>query len=121
MLHRRHQEAVLGGCPQHSSSAHGANGPSFESRVSGFSSPLCGRAQEGANPLTREKRARWGATHPQATPVLRSINVFDEMRRRYPDLPEGVRRTLERRIPGRAGVAFRTRCGEIWRYAAKAC
>ncbi len=34
----------------------------------------------------------------QATPALRSIAVFEEMRRRHPDLPEGVRRTLERRI-----------------------
>ena len=34
----------------------------------------------------------------QATPGLRSIALFEEMRRRHPDLPEGVRRTLERRI-----------------------
>jgi hypothetical protein len=32
------------------------------------------------------------------TPALRAIAVFDEMRRRHPELPDGVRRTLERRI-----------------------
>jgi hypothetical protein len=34
----------------------------------------------------------------KATPELRAIAVFDEMRRRHPELPEGVRRTIERRI-----------------------
>ena len=29
---------------------------------------------------------------------LRPIAVFDEMKRRHPELPEGVRRTIERRI-----------------------
>ena len=33
-----------------------------------------------------------------AAPGIRAIAVFDEMRRRHPELPEGVRRTLERRI-----------------------
>ena len=33
-----------------------------------------------------------------AAPELRAVAIFDEMRRRYPDLPDGVRRTLERRI-----------------------
>ena len=32
------------------------------------------------------------------TPDIRAVAVFDEMRRRHPELPEGVRRTLERRI-----------------------
>lgn len=32
------------------------------------------------------------------TPGLRPITLFEEMRRRHPELPEGVRRTLERRI-----------------------
>jgi hypothetical protein len=32
------------------------------------------------------------------TPALRPIAVLDEMRRRHPELPDGVRRTLERRI-----------------------
>jgi transposase len=34
----------------------------------------------------------------RAAPALRPVAVFAEMRRRYPDLPEGVRRTMERRI-----------------------
>ena len=33
-----------------------------------------------------------------AMPGLRPITLFDEMRRRHPALPEGVRRTLERRV-----------------------
>ena len=34
----------------------------------------------------------------EASPGLRSVALFEEMRRRHPDLPPGVRRTLERRI-----------------------
>jgi hypothetical protein len=33
-----------------------------------------------------------------AAPGLRAVAIFDEMRRRHPDLPAGARRTLERRI-----------------------
>ena len=33
-----------------------------------------------------------------AAPGIRAVAVFDEMRRRHPELSEGVRRTLERRI-----------------------
>jgi hypothetical protein len=33
-----------------------------------------------------------------AAPGLRSIGIFEEMRRRHPELAEGVRRTLERRV-----------------------
>jgi len=33
-----------------------------------------------------------------AAPGLRSFGIFEEMRRRHPELAEGVRRTLERRI-----------------------
>jgi hypothetical protein len=33
-----------------------------------------------------------------AAPGIRAVGVFDEMRRRHPELPDGVRRTLERRI-----------------------
>jgi transposase InsO family protein len=33
-----------------------------------------------------------------AAPGIRAVAVFDEMRRRHPELAEGVRRTLERRI-----------------------
>ena len=34
----------------------------------------------------------------RSAPGLRPIAIFEEMRRRHPDLGEGVRRTLERRI-----------------------
>ena len=34
----------------------------------------------------------------KAAPGLRSVAIFDEIRRRHPDLGAGVRRTLERRI-----------------------
>jgi transposase InsO family protein len=34
----------------------------------------------------------------QSTPGLRPIAIFDEIRRRYPEIGAGVRRTLERRI-----------------------
>ena len=33
-----------------------------------------------------------------AAPELRAVAIFDEMRRRHPDLADGARRTLERRI-----------------------
>jgi hypothetical protein len=34
----------------------------------------------------------------QAAPALRPVAVFEELQRRHPELPSGVRRTLERRI-----------------------
>ena len=34
----------------------------------------------------------------RSAPGLRAIGIFDEMRRRHPDLDPGVRRTMERRI-----------------------
>jgi hypothetical protein len=34
----------------------------------------------------------------QAAPALRPVTVFEELQRRHPQLPGGVRRTLERRI-----------------------
>jgi transposase InsO family protein len=34
----------------------------------------------------------------EAAPALRPIAIFEEMQRRHPELPEGVRRTMERRI-----------------------
>ena len=69
----------------------------------------------------------------QATPGLRPVAIFEEMLRRHPDLGEGIRRTLERRIrswralygaeqdvifrqvhePGRMGLSDFTAMGEI--------
>ena len=34
----------------------------------------------------------------KAAPALRSVAIFEEMLRRYPELGAGIRRTLERRI-----------------------
>lgn len=34
----------------------------------------------------------------QAAPTIRPVTVFEELQRRYPELPRGMRRTLERRI-----------------------
>jgi hypothetical protein len=34
----------------------------------------------------------------QAAPALRPVTVFEELQRRHPGLPSGVRRTLERRV-----------------------
>lgn len=34
----------------------------------------------------------------EAAPGLRPIAVYEELRRRHPDLSDGIRRTLERRI-----------------------
>jgi hypothetical protein len=36
----------------------------------------------------------------EAAPQLRPVAIFEEMRRRHPELPDGVRRTMERRIRG---------------------
>jgi hypothetical protein len=68
-----------------------------------------------------------------AAPGVRPIAIFEEMRRRYPQLQEGVRRTLERRIrawraingadreimfrqvyePGRMGLSDFTEMGDL--------
>src|SRR3546814_1948604 len=34
----------------------------------------------------------------EAAPGLRAVTVFEEMQRRHPELPDGVRRTMERRV-----------------------
>ena len=69
----------------------------------------------------------------KAAPNLRPIAIFEEMLRRHPDLPEGVRRTMERRIhqwralngkdrdvifrqvqePGRMGLSDFTEMGDL--------
>jgi len=69
----------------------------------------------------------------QAAPGLRPIAIFEEMQRRHPQLPEGVRRTMERRIrqwralngqdrevifrqvqePGRMGLSDFTEMGDL--------
>jgi transposase InsO family protein len=69
----------------------------------------------------------------EAAPGLRPIAIFEEMQRRHPELPEGVRRTMERRIrqwralhgkdrdvifrqvqePGRMGLSDFTEMGDL--------
>jgi transposase InsO family protein len=69
----------------------------------------------------------------EAAPELRPIAIFEEMQRRHPDLPDGVRRTMERRIrqwramngkdrdvifrqvqePGRMGLSDFTEMGDL--------
>ena len=69
----------------------------------------------------------------KAAPAVRSVAIFEELRRRHPELPEGVRRTLERRIrawraqqgperevmfrqvhePGRMGLSDFTEMGDL--------
>ena len=34
----------------------------------------------------------------RASPALRAVAIYDEMRRRHPELPPGIRRTIERRV-----------------------
>lgn len=34
----------------------------------------------------------------EAAPTLRAVAIFEEMRRRHPELPTGIRRTIERRV-----------------------
>ena len=70
---------------------------------------------EGDTRLPSQKQAMRGRRRPdplvavfdsevvpllQSAPGLRSVGIWDELRRRHPELPEGVRRTLERRIRG---------------------
>ena len=69
----------------------------------------------------------------EAAPGVRPVAIFEEMQRRYPDMPASVRRTLERRIrgwralngaerevifrqvhePGRMGLSDFTEMGEL--------
>jgi hypothetical protein len=56
----------------------------------------------------------------RGAPGIRAVAVYDEMLRRHPELSEGVRRTLERRIRSWAAVhgqdqevIFR----QIWRFS----
>jgi len=73
-----------------------------------------------------------------AAPAIRPVTIFEELTRRYPQLPRGVRRTLERRIrawrakhgperdvifrqvhePGRMGLSDFTEMGDLGVYVA---
>ena len=103
---------------------------------------------EGARWLPSQKQAPRGRRRPdplaevfdaevvpmlQAAPQIRAVAVFEELRRRHPELAYGVRRTLERRIrawraqhgpqrevifrqvhePGRMGLSDFTEMGDL--------
>jgi transposase InsO family protein len=86
--------------------------PTIAAAMAGFSRATGYRIE--ADPrLPSQKKAPRGRRRPdpiahlweaeivpllEAAPGLRAIAVFEEMRRRHPELSEGVRRTLERRI-----------------------
>src|SRR3546814_15977112 len=55
-------------------------------RISDWSSDVCSSDLSEVVPLL------------EAAPGLRAVTVFEEMRRRHPELPDGVRRTMERRV-----------------------
>ena len=76
-------------------------------------SPSTGSRLDADPHLPSQKASRRGRRRPDplaaiweaeivpmlaAMPGLRPITLFDEMRRRHPELSEGVRRTLERRV-----------------------
>lgn len=103
---------------------------------------------ESDNRLPSQKKAVRGRRRPdplaeifdseiipllEAAPGIRVVAVFEEMQRRHPELPDGVRRTMERRIrawralhgperdvifrqvhePGRLGLSDFTAMGEL--------
>lgn len=62
--------------------------------------PLMGTAQRGRrrpDPLASVWRAEI-LPILEAAPGIRAVTIFDEIRRRHPEISQGVRRTLERRI-----------------------
>src|SRR5688500_9902881 len=86
--------------------------PAVAAAKAGFSKATGYRIE--ADPrLPSQKKGRRGRRRPdplaavwtsqigpmlEAAPALRAVAVFDDMLRRRPELGEGVRRTLERRI-----------------------
>ncbi|MFM2045777.1 MAG: hypothetical protein RLY86_4353 [Pseudomonadota bacterium] len=86
--------------------------PVVAAAKAGFSTATAYRHEQAPRPQSHRKALR-GRRRPdplatiwdsevvpmlKAAPGLRPVAVFGEMRRRHPDLPEGVRRTLERRV-----------------------
>ncbi|KRB86756.1 hypothetical protein ASE00_08755 [Sphingomonas sp. Root710] len=77
-----------------------------------FSTATAYRIEQGME-LPSQKKVQRGRRRPdplvdifdaevvpllEAAPGIRAVAVFEEMRRRHPALPDGVRRTMERRI-----------------------
>ena len=88
------------------------DGPAVSAAKAGISRAAAYRFEQDHRPPSSQRKAR-GRRRPDplvdffdtevvpmlmAAPGLRAIAIFDEMQRRHPDLPDGARRTLERRI-----------------------
>ena len=88
------------------------HGRATAAAMAGFSPSTGGRIEADPRPPS-ERAAPRGRRRPdplaavwdadivpmlEAAPGLRPVTLLDELRRRHPDLPVGIRRTLERRI-----------------------
>jgi len=88
------------------------DGPALSAAEAAISTATAYRFERDHRPPSLQKQVR-GRRRPDplasffdaevvpmlaAAPGLRAVAVFDEMRRRHPDLSPGARRTLERRI-----------------------
>ena len=86
--------------------------PIIAAAKAGFSTASAYRLEEDRR-LSSQKKTPRGRRRPdplaavwdnevvpllKSTPVLRPVAIFDEMRRRHPEIGASVRRTLERRI-----------------------
>ncbi|MDH7974962.1 IS21 family transposase [Sphingomonas sp. AR_OL41] len=124
-----------------------SEGVAIASAKAGFSAATGHRLAAGAVLPSRRKAPR-GRRRPdpladifdaeivpmlEAAPALRAIAIYEEMRRRHPDLPSGIRRTIERRVrawraehgperevifrqthtPGRLALSDFTDCGDL--------
>jgi transposase InsO family protein len=88
------------------------DGPALSAAKTGMSRATAYRAEQDHRPPSAREKVR-GRRRPDpladffdaevvpmltAAPDLRAVAIFEEMQRRHPDLPDGGRRTLERRI-----------------------
>ena len=86
--------------------------PSVAATKASFSTATAYRVESDPRPPSQKQTPRTGRrSDPLAgifdkevvpllveSPALRAVTIFDELCRRYPELPAGVRRTLERRV-----------------------
>jgi len=90
------------------------DGPAISAAKAGISRTAAYRFERDHRPPSLQKTQR-GRRRPdpladffdaevvpmlKAAPDLRAVAIFEEMQRRHPHLPDGARRTLERRIRG---------------------
>jgi len=89
-----------------------AETPTIAAAKAGFSTATAYRIEQDPR-LPSQKKAPRGRRRPdplaavwdgevvpllKSTPGLRPVAIFDEIRRRHPEIGVGIRRTLERRI-----------------------